>query len=437
MDILNVFLIFVNFYVYLYISYKLLNYKFTFTFKTNLEIIIISIFYGTLSKFLTLHFFKISITFICLFILLYKSIDGNFYFIVQICFFTILIAICSEQITAILFIKFLNKNFQHIVTSKQLLFMCNLLIMLINILIINIKHLFCKTFEYLLNSNISDYTIYNIFTMVLISAVVFSYSSICSLFFKYFNDNSFLIIIILCTFFIFIFLMFTYVTHLYSKNLEISKINEKKYKQLQIYSKSIENLIDDISSFKHDYNNIIFMMNGFLENNDFENLKQYFHTNVFSEKNYYDISKLKKIKNSGIKGLLAAKISSILKYDIKVNIEIFNTITDIYINELDLCRIIGVFLDNALESALNSKEKFISISLTEDNGLNIVILNSCDNDICINSIFKKGYSSKGTNRGIGLYNVRSILNEKYPQNTILNTYIHNNMFIQDLYIKTK
>ncbi|WP_459884561.1 sensor histidine kinase [Clostridium novyi] len=231
--------------------------------------------------------------------------------------------------------------------------------------------------------------------------------------------------------------MFTYVTHLYSKNLEISKINEKKYKQLQIYSKSIENLIDDISSFKHDYNNIIFMMNGFLENNDFENLKQYFHTNVFSEKNYYDISKLKKIKNSGIKGLLAAKISNILKYNIKVSIEIFNKISDIYINELDLCRIIGIFLDNALESALNSKDKFISISLIEDNGLNIVILNSCSNNVSINSIFKKGYSSKGTNRGIGLYNVRSILNEKYPQNTILNTYIQNNMFIQDLYIKAK
>ena len=415
MDILNIFLLFLFFYNCLYVSYTLLDQDFNVTLKNALTIATMSILYTILSRYLTMHFFKISITFICLFILLYQSVECKFYSIIQICFFTILITICSEQFTAIIFTKFLNKDFRYIVNHKKLFFMCNICIMFMNILIVNIKHLVSKIFDRLLKSDINDYTIYNTFTILLVSAVVISYSYICNMFFKYFNDNTFLLIIILCTFFVCIFLMFIYISHLASKNLQMSRINEKKYKQLQIYSKSIENLIDDISSFKHDYNNIIFMMNGFLEHNDFEHLKQYFHTNVFSEDKYYDISKLKKIKNSGIKGLLAAKISHILKYDIKVDIEIFNAINDIYINELDLCRIIGVFLDNALESALNSKEKFISISLIEDNGLNIVILNSCSNDVSINSIFKKGYSSKGSNRGIGLYNVRSILNEKYPQ----------------------
>ncbi|WP_242648506.1 sensor histidine kinase [Clostridium novyi] len=214
------------------------------------------------------------------------------------------------------------------------------------------------------------------------------------------------------------------------------KIKEKKYNQLKIYSDSIENLIDDISSFKHDYNNIIFMMNGFLQNNDYVSLKNYFNKNVFKEKDYYDISKLKKIRNSGIKGLLSAKISQIIKNDIKVNIEIFDIIDNIYMSEFDLCRILGVFLDNALESAKLSSDKFISISFIKNEGLNITVLNSfANNNIKLNSIFKKGYSSKGSNRGMGLYNVHSILNEKYTENTILNTYVKNDMFIQDLYIK--
>ncbi|WP_242946943.1 GHKL domain-containing protein [Clostridium haemolyticum] len=97
-----------------------------------------------------------------------------------------------------------------------------------------------------------------------------------------------------------------------------------------------------------------------------------------------------------------------------------------------------MFLDNALEAAITTQEKFISISFIKDDDLNIVILNSCNNNnININSIFKKGYSSKGNNRGIGLFNVRSILNEKYPDNTILNTYIKDNLFIQDLHIRAK
>ncbi|WP_242844010.1 sensor histidine kinase [Clostridium haemolyticum] len=255
---------------------------------------------------------------------------------------------------------------------------------------------------------------------------------------NYFKDRIFFPILILCIFSIYIALSFLYTNYLFNENLVMLKVKEKKYNQLKLYSQSIENLIDDISNFKHDYNNMIFMMNGFLENNDYHSLKDYFHKNIFNEDKYYDIAKLKKIKNSGIKGLLSAKISQILKNNIKVKIEIFNIIDEFYISEFDLCRILGIFLDNAMEATKTTTEKFISISFIKDIDINIVILNSCtDNNININSIFKKGYSSKGSNRGIGLFNVRSILNEKYPDNTILNTYIKDNLFIQDLHIRAK
>ncbi|MCD3347792.1 GHKL domain-containing protein, partial [Clostridium botulinum D/C] len=334
----------------------------------------------------------------------------------------------------------LNLNSQHILNIKIFKFIANILIILNNILLITVH---CTLWKYIKNKILfvkNSYIIKNFFIMVITFMIIISYLTAYEYFNKYFKNKIFLPILILCIFSIYIALSFLYTNYLFNENLTILKVKEKKYNQLKLYSQSIENLIDDISNFKHDYNNMVFMMNGFLENNDYYNLKKYFHKNIFSEDKYYDISKLKKIKNSGIKGLLSAKISQILKNNIKVEIEIFNTIDDIYINEFDLCRILGIFLDNALECAKTTSQKLISISFIKDidTDLNIVILNSCnDTKINITSIFKKGYSSKGNNRGIGLFNVRSILNEKYPDNTILNTYIKNNLFIQDLHIRAK
>ncbi|WP_242846654.1 sensor histidine kinase [Clostridium sp. K25] len=322
--------------------------------------------------------------------------------------------------------------------TKYILIISNALIFLLAISIININSLLINFLKKKYTINIDNYFIGNIFIIILSNILLSGYYVICRYFNQYFNDRISFFIMILCLFSICISLIFTYTNYLSMQNLKMLKIKEKEYNQLKLYSKSIENLIDDISTFKHDYNNIVFMMNGYLQNNDYNGLKQYFKKRIFSEEKYYDISKLKKIKNSGVKGLLSAKISEIIKNNIKVNIEIFNEINTIYIEELDLCRILGIFLDNALEASKYSREKFISISFIEDNGLNIIILNSYNNNnISLNSIFKKGYSSKGINRGIGLYNVRSILDEKYPNNTILNTYIKNNSFIQDLYIKAK
>lgn len=434
MDILiTILLLFLNFYTYLYISCKLSNYKFTLKFKNSFIILIFSIIYAILTKNILSPNIKILLTFLCLVLILKIILKTHFSFIIQICFFTIIIIILSEQFVTILFTNILNINILNIKSNSIFLIISNILVFSISIFIVNINIIIIKSFKDSYNLNINNYTISNIFIMILSFIVLFGYSEIYKHYNQYFNSKIFLIVIILSILSLCISLTFLYSNYLSTQNLRMLRIKEKEYNQLKLYSKSIENLIDDIAKFKHDYNNIIFMMNGYLINNEFDKLKNFFHKKIFNEEKYYDIYKLKKITNSGVKGLLAVKISSIIKHDISINIEIFNEITNIYIDELDLCRILGIFIDNAFEACLNSEDKFISISFIEDNGLNIIILNSYNNDLNINSIYNKGYSSKGSNRGLGLYNVKSIINSKYP-NIILNTYIKDNLFIQDLYI---
>ncbi|MCD3351696.1 sensor histidine kinase [Clostridium botulinum D/C] len=438
MDMLvNVFLLFLNFYTDLYVACKLANYSFRMNLKNSFIVLIMSTLYTLLIKFFIIQNIKILITFLFLIILLRLSLKLQLFSIIRICFFTITTMVFSEQVICIFFCNILNIDFYTMSNTKYLLIISNALIFILAISIININGILIKFFREKHIINIDNYFIGNIFIIILSNILLLGYYGICRYFNKYFNDKIYLFIMILCFFSICISLIFTYTNYLSIQNLKMLKIKEKEYDQLKLYSKSIENLIDDISSFKHDYNNIIFMLNGYLQNNDYNGLKLYFKKRVFSEEKYYDISKLKKINNSGVKGLLSAKISEIIKNNIKFNIEIFNDINDIYIDELDLCRILGIFLDNAFEASKCSKEKFISLSLIQDNGLNIIILNSYTDSVYLNSIFKKGYSSKGNHRGQGLFNVRSILNDKYPNNTILNTYIKNDIFIQDLYIKAK
>lgn len=435
---LNIFLLFLNFYIYLYVGCKLINFKFKINESNAFLLILISILHNFLSKLNSLYHFKIVLTFIFLILLFKKSFNKDFFITMETCFFTLILMILSEQLITIIFFNLLGLNLHNVSTVTIFRFIANILIIINNIVLINVHCIlwqYIKNRLFIKNNNI---LIRNFFIIILTFMIITSYLIAYEYFDNYFKNRIFIPILILCIFCIYIALSFLYTNYLFNENLLMLRVKEKKYNQLKLYSQSIENLIDDISKFKHDYNNMIFMMNGFLDNNDYHSLKEYFHKNIFNEDKYYDISKLKKIKNSGIKGLLSAKISEILKNNIKVKIEIFNTIDEFYISEFDLCRILGIFLDNAMEATKTTKEKFISISFIKDIDLNIVILNSCtDNNININSIFKKGYSSKGNNRGIGLFNVRSILNEKYPNNTILNTYIKDNLFIQDLHIRAK
>ncbi|MBU3196650.1 sensor histidine kinase [Clostridium algidicarnis] len=214
------------------------------------------------------------------------------------------------------------------------------------------------------------------------------------------------------------------------------KLKQQEFIQLKTYTSIIENLVDDVTKFKHDYNNIIFMMKGYLDDNNIEELKRYFNKNLISEYENNEIIKLKKIKDAGLKGLLTSKIVKYNADNINLSIEVLETIDTFHIDIIDLCRIVGILMDNAHEAAKDSKDKFVSIVLIQDECLNITIANSYTKSINISSIYKKGYSTKGKNRGIGLNNVKGIIDKRYP-NVLLKTSVEKDIFIQDLYIKAR
>lgn len=83
---------------------------------------------------------------------------------------------------------------------------------------------------------------------------------------------------------------------------------------------------------------------------------------------------------------------------------------------VDVIVILSVFVDNAIELALESVGKRLDLAFFyNDVELQLVIRNtSKENQVCISNMFNQGYSTKGENQGIGLANVKAIL-EEYPK----------------------
>lgn len=433
MDTLNIFLIFFYFCTCLYITCKLNNYKFQINKNSILIILVISIPYNCLVKLSLFNNLKILLTFICLSIIIKKIFHKNLISSLLVSFFTFLVMIISEVLLGIIFTSLLNMPVKIIDSNEIIHFILNILIYITAVFICSVKTILIKLFKFKNKFYITNSSLNNLFMVSVTITILFNYSLAYKYLDNYLNNKVLILLFILSVFYLIITLTFLYTNHISNKNAQKLILNQQEYTNLKLYSEVTESLIEDISKFKHDYNNIMFMLNGYIENNDYNGLKEYFSKEILHEDKYYTFPKLKKIKNPGLKGLLAAKISKMLNSSIHVSIEILNDVDSFHIDMLDLCRIIGILLDNAYDAAKTSSEKFISISIVNDDDLNIIILNSFNSNINLNQIYIKGYSSKGNNRGIGLHNVKETLNEKYP-NALLNTRIEKNIFIQDLYI---
>ena len=144
---------------------------------------------------------------------------------------------------------------------------------------------------------------------------------------------------------------------------------------------------------------------------------------------------------TGLKGILYYKIHEMKNLNINVNLLISDKIIT-KINELDnesykvIFKIVGILLDNAREGSILSEDKrvFIEFYLEKDSII-IYVENTIKTNIDLKNISKKGFSTKGKNRGMGLYIVEKLL-EKNPSISLVQE-TNKNLFVSKLKIMTK
>lgn len=207
-------------------------------------------------------------------------------------------------------------------------------------------------------------------------------------------------------------------------------------KQLQTYIKENEKLIFEIRRFRHDALNLLYGVNGYVESDDFEGLKRYFSNIQEQIKVILDDSwfSIEKIKDLSVRGLLTAKLGFAKESNIAMQIHIEKDIriNDHYIKNSDLCEILGIFIDNALESAVQAENKKVDIFIAEsDEYINIIIENTFKKKPDI-ALLNQGFTSKGKDRGMGLGICKKILSQ-YPH-ILNNTFINHHLFVQEISI---
>ena len=215
-------------------------------------------------------------------------------------------------------------------------------------------------------------------------------------------------------------------------------LKEQEYDHQQDYIRTIDQLIDDYRRLKHNNNNVIYSIYGYIQENDFKGLKEYFTEIIDGTKRLGNDSllALQKIKIYALFGLVWAKLNNAQEMGIYASVAVTDEIKEVKMKLSDLTEVLGNYLDNAIDAAQGSTIKKIIITIKEDGDyLAISVANSCDEEPNFNKIYEKGFSTKGENRGHGLVITQNILSNY--KNVLHNNYFIDGYFVQELVIKNK
>ncbi len=410
----------------------ILKKQFFLKFNNKSYILFIAIFSSIyLASIFSLGYFIMVLTTIPItFAFIYNKIRVRiFNILIIILYITVLIKI-SEMVTAFLYIFIHIKP--ELINFIDLLIYCMLSVIITKKVKINLDMIFIK-----------EYRKIHIFllSIIIFILIFYNYLSIYSLLGKEDIALYYLTIITISVFFI----LFSSITYTLVKNTKIKsevKSENQKLEQQKKYILALEKNNNEIRKFKHDFNNIILGLDGYINNDDFnkEKLKKYFNSTIMTFNNNIElndivIAKLNSIKVSSLKSLITNKVLVAQNNNIDADINIEGEITDFYTDEMQLNRILGVLLDNAIEASLELTEnKKIEINIIQiDKTTDIQISNTFNNTgTPITDFNKEGFSTKGTNRGLGLSSAHEIANKL---NMLLNTEIDGNTFIQILTIE--
>ena len=417
----------------IYIIKKLLQVELDIKNKRTIIIILIMSFLIFINYFFFYNYLRIilstTIIIVCSKFIFNKKIDSiiSVTIIEQINFFL------AELILA-LFLTFIStfKEIIFIDTKGNLL--TNILICLLSVLLINssyLKKAYIKLIEiiYLIKKN-DKYIISFIFFASMNILILLLYYNIN-------NTNNILMItsiFLICFYSIMIFMLLNEK----NKNVIVSQRNEFLINNLNEYEK----MLDYQRVNNHENKNQLLVIKSMIEKKD-KKLLEYLNE-IINEKREDDeivYNKAKRIPSGGLQGLIYQKMLLMQEKNIEVNLDINSKVRKIDFGNLsskmnyDICRIVGIIIDNAIEETIkfNKKEREIIISMYVDGLFIIEVSNRIKADIDLSKIYEKGYTNKEKGHGYGLSLLKKIVDEN--DNIINEVKIVNNIFTQVIKIK--
>lgn len=268
-------------------------------------------------------------------------------------------------------------------------------------------------------------------TIVMTSSLIFA-STLAYKFVAEFSSKVYIDNIILIIFFIS--LLALIIHNRFVINNEVRKTEEL----LELITK-YEKKNDEYRAYKHELLNNLLALKSIKNKNtkefdsSLDELISLYNTKSSGIKNIYKLP-------SGLKCIVYYKLNDIDEDKYNVNVNISKQVS-INLEKVDhkeymsLCKIMGIVLDNAIEAMKNSEGKTLNIDVyKEKDNVIIEVDNTFDKSTTdITKIYSKNYSTKGKNRGLGLYLANLLLkNSKYlhMEQRIINEYFNTKIYVK-------
>lgn len=378
-------------------------------------------------------FVRIIIVILSLFIVYNFLFKKNVDIIIILSFFTEILMMIAELIFLLLLTVITTPNVNSLVRFHSGTLITNIIISIIAILL-GCNKITRKIFDSisLKYKQISGYRFVIIMSVLLITInIIFGY------FYKSVNIVYIIIINALISS-VYFFICFKF---LKTEN-EYSKINDK-YNNTLNSLKEYEDILDVYRVSSHENKNQLLMIRNMILKEE-KGIPEYIDKIIDNkikddEKLMFDTNK---IPAGGLRAVVYSKL--LVMKDEKIDFKLIvdrkvRTVELIELGEdlmLDVCRVTGVFLDNAIEEVRNNDNKKIIVELfTDEDKLCIKISNNFSGSINIEKMYDKGYTTKSNGHGYGLSLVKEILDKNNKLSNL--TSVEKDMFTQLLEIKIK
>lgn len=324
---------------------------------------------------------------------------------------------------------------QEQIRSNPVIFIsANLFIGILNVVILEIKIIHKTIYKFYINyskKKVLTDIIFLILLVIGLTQTAYNYATAPEI------DGNYIVNMVIV-------IIFTILTLLFFQNKNNYKTLSDEYDNLFNYIQNFEDWIEKEQLNRHEYKNQLAVLRTFTKDKKVKNkIDEILQDNI----NIKDevVNKLKDLPKGGLKGLMYYKAAIAQKQKINLSVDV-SLNSDSHLNKLKenqikvICKLIGIYFDNAIEAAKETKKKYVILEIYElSDTIKLVFSNTFKKSNDISNMNEKGVTTKGEGHGNGLYYANNILSKNKwltSKQEIIDGYYIQTLSIKKLDIET-
>ncbi|WP_080873876.1 ATP-binding protein [Oceanobacillus timonensis] len=177
-------------------------------------------------------------------------------------------------------------------------------------------------------------------------------------------------------------------------------------KQLQETVTQMEGYADSLRAQKHEFKNKMYVLMGLIQLEQYEEAVKIIQEETTDKRQAFPM--FENVKDPGAQAILLGKMAKAAEKKIELVIDEASHLDKTKISATDMAIMLGNLLDNAIDAVIDSKQKRITVMITDVGNEIVMDIEDTGSGITkeqTEQIFTRGYSSKGEYRGYGLFHV--------------------------------